>query len=131
MNSVTSYHCNQPAAALSSLAVSQVLVNMTSSPYCHIDKIKHNSRTVIGMASMKAAGELDDESEDEDFDIKGKEDDEGEPTDESEAESGDAEMVDEDRPKVCPQHCTPDSCAVTDSANSSRRSLLGCMVLIL
>ena len=50
---------------------------------------------------MKAAGELDDdESEDEDFDIKGKEDDEGEPTDESEAESGDAEMVDEDRPKV-------------------------------
>ena len=53
------------------------------------------------MASMKAAGELDDdESEDEDFDIKGKEDDEGEPTDESEAESGDAEMVDEDRPKV-------------------------------
>ena len=56
---------------------------------------------VAGMASMKAAGELDDdESEDEDFDIKGKEDDEGEPTDESEAESGDAEMVDEDRPKV-------------------------------
>lgn len=60
---------------------------------------------VAGMASMKAAGELDDdESEDEDFDIKGKEDDEGEPTDESEAESGDAEMIDEDRPKVSAEH---------------------------
>jgi hypothetical protein len=52
------------------------------------------------MASMKAAGELDEDSEeDADFDMKSADDDEGEPSDESDAESGDAEMIDE-QPKV-------------------------------
>lgn len=49
---------------------------------------------------MKAAGELDEDSEeDADFDMKSADDDEGEPSDESDAESGDAEMIDE-QPKV-------------------------------
>ncbi len=49
---------------------------------------------------MKAAGELDEDSEeDADFDMKRADDDEGEPSDESDAESGDAEMIDE-QPKV-------------------------------
>lgn len=53
-----------------------------------------------GMASMKAAGELDEDSEEDlDFDMKSADDDEGEPSDESDAESGDAEIIDE-QPKV-------------------------------
>lgn len=49
---------------------------------------------------MKAAGELDEDSEEDlDFDMKSADDDEGEPSDESDAESGDAEMIDE-QPKV-------------------------------
>ena len=50
---------------------------------------------------MQAAGELDEDSEeDADFDMKSADEDEGEPSDESDAESVDAEMIDE-QPKVC------------------------------
>lgn len=52
-----------------------------------------------GMASIRANAEDEDSEEDADFDMKSEEDDGGEPSDESEAESGDAEVIDE-QPKV-------------------------------
>lgn len=61
-----------------------------------------------GMASMKAAGELDEDSEeDADFDMKSADDDEGEPSDESDAESGDAEIIDEQPKKKVKHKSTP------------------------
>lgn len=51
------------------------------------------------MASIRANAEDEDSEEDADFDMKSEEDDGGEPSDESEAESGDAE-VREEQPKV-------------------------------
>ncbi len=73
-----------------------------------------------GMASMKAAGELDEDSEeDADFDMKSADDDEGEPSDESDAESGDAEMIDE-QPKVSMSNFTvePDIALETHTCSS-------------
>lgn len=52
-----------------------------------------------GMASIRANAEDEDSEEDADFDMKSEEDDGGEPSDESEAESGDAEVIAE-QPKV-------------------------------
>lgn len=51
------------------------------------------------MASIRANADDEDSEEDADFDMKSEEDDEGEPSDASEAESGDAEMIAE-QPKV-------------------------------
>lgn len=51
------------------------------------------------MASIRANAEDEDSEEDADFDMKSEEDDGGEPSDESEAESGDAEVI-EEQPKV-------------------------------
>lgn len=51
------------------------------------------------MASIRANAEDEDSEEDADFDMKSEEDDGGEPSDESEAESGDAEVIAE-QPKV-------------------------------
>lgn len=68
---------------------------------------------------MQAAGELDEDSEeDADFDMKSADDDEGEPSDESDAESGDAEMIDE-QPKVCASAVSAlATCAVCDANHS-------------
>lgn len=57
------------------------------------------------MASIRANAEDEDSEEDADFDMKSEEDDGGEPSDESEAESGDAEVIDE-QPKVRPSYLT-------------------------
>ena len=54
-----------------------------------------------GMASIRANAEDEDSEEDADFDMKSEEDDGGEPSDDSEVESGDAEMI-EEQPKVSP-----------------------------
>ena len=63
--------------------------------------LSHAVLRCAGMASIRANAEDEDSEEDADFDMKSEEDDGGEPSDESEAESGDAEVI-EEQPKVHP-----------------------------
>lgn len=77
-----------------------------------------------GMASMKAAGELDEDSEEDlDFDMKSADDDEGEPSDESDAESGDAEMIDEQpKQKKAKHKSTPTPTPDSSTENPAKKS---------
>lgn len=75
-----------------------------------------------GMASMQAAGELDEDSEeDADFDMKSADDDEGEPSDESDAESGDAEMIDEQPKKKAKHKPSPTPAGDSDEAKPEKK----------
>lgn len=75
------------------------------------------------MASIRANAEDEDSEEDADFDMKSEEDDGGEPSDDSEAESGDAEMI-EEQPKV--STCSPHgSCPLLSKQSCSYFILSG------